>query len=174
MIAGGKRRMALDAAKRPGIAADQPQLAAIALSKRFGGVRAVEDVTIAVRSGEIISIIGPNGAGKTSLLNMISGFYKPNGGSIVFEDRDITNARPSARFRTISDSLYARARRRPGVTMFWIFEARTLSTQPAKPPGPQSRTVPWGQVQGIPWPRSTAQKGPFARFQRGSPMISRT
>src|SRR5262249_55185633 len=95
MIAGGKRRMALDAAKRPGIAADQPQLAVIALSKRFGGVRAVEDVTIAVRSGEIISIIGPNGAGKTSLLNMISGFYKPNGGSIVFEDRDITNARPS-------------------------------------------------------------------------------
>jgi len=87
--------MALDAAKRPGIAADQPQLAVIALSKRFGGVRAVEDVTIAVRSGEIISIIGPNGAGKTSLLNMISGFYKPNGGSIVFEDRDITNARPS-------------------------------------------------------------------------------
>jgi hypothetical protein len=60
MIAGGKRRMALDAAKRPGIAADQPQLAAIALSKRFRGVRAVEDVTIAVRSGEIISIIGPN------------------------------------------------------------------------------------------------------------------
>jgi branched-chain amino acid transport system ATP-binding protein len=95
MTAGGKRRMVLDAAKRPGIAADQPQLAVIALSKRFGGVRAVEDVTIAVRSGEIISIIGPNGAGKTSLLNMISGFYKPNGGSIMFEDRDITNARPS-------------------------------------------------------------------------------
>jgi branched-chain amino acid transport system ATP-binding protein len=95
MSAGGKRRMALDAAKRPGIGADQPQLAVIALSKRFGGVRAVEDVTIAVRSGEIISIIGPNGAGKTSLLNMISGFYKPNRGSIVFEDRDITNARPS-------------------------------------------------------------------------------
>jgi branched-chain amino acid transport system ATP-binding protein len=95
MSAGGKRRMALDAAKRPGIGANQPQLAVIALSKRFGGVRAVEDVTIAVRSGEIISIIGPNGAGKTSLLNMISGFYKPNRGSIVFEDRDITNARPS-------------------------------------------------------------------------------
>ncbi len=87
--------MGVNAAIPSEIAADQPQLAAIALSKRFGGVRAVEDVTIAVRNGEIVSIIGPNGAGKTSLLNMISGFYRPNGGSIVFEDRDITNARPS-------------------------------------------------------------------------------
>jgi hypothetical protein len=69
----------------------------------------------------------------------------------------VGNGQGKPRFRTISDSLYARARRRPGVTMFWIFEARTLSTQPAKPPGPQSRTVPWGQVQGIPWPRSTAR-----------------
>src|SRR5574340_244717 len=95
MIAGGKQRMALDAAKRPGTAADQPQLAVIALSKRFGGVRAVEDVTIAVRSGEIASSIGPNGAGKTSLLNMISGFYRPDSGSITFEGRDTTNSRPA-------------------------------------------------------------------------------
>jgi branched-chain amino acid transport system ATP-binding protein len=87
--------MGFNAAIPSEIAADQPQLAAIALSKRFGGVRAVEDVTIAMRNGEIVSIIGPNGAGKTTLLNMISGFYRPNGGSIVFEDRDITNARPS-------------------------------------------------------------------------------
>ena len=75
--------------------ADRPQLAAIGLSKHFGGVHAVEDVTIAVRKGEIVSIIGPNGAGKTSLLNMISGFYRPSSGSIVFADRDITHKRPS-------------------------------------------------------------------------------
>jgi len=87
--------MGLNAAIRSEIAADQPQLAVVALSKRFGGVRAVEDVTIAVRNGEIVSIIGPNGAGKTSLINMISGFYRPNRGSIMFEDRDITNARPT-------------------------------------------------------------------------------
>jgi branched-chain amino acid transport system ATP-binding protein len=76
-------------------AAEVPQLAAIAISKRFGGVRAVEDVSIEVRAGEIVSIIGPNGAGKTSLLNMISGFYRPSGGTIRFENRDITRARPS-------------------------------------------------------------------------------
>jgi branched-chain amino acid transport system ATP-binding protein len=70
-------------------------LAVTAVSKRFGGVRAVEDVSIAVRRGEIASIIGPNGAGKTSLLNMISGFYKPDTGSITFEGIDITRARPA-------------------------------------------------------------------------------
>jgi branched-chain amino acid transport system ATP-binding protein len=66
-----------------------------AVSKRFGGVRAVEEVSIAVRRGAIASVIGPNGAGKTSLLNMISGFYRPDTGSIAFEGRDITRARPA-------------------------------------------------------------------------------
>ena len=65
------------------------------VSKRFGGVRAVEDVSIAVRRGAIASIIGPNGAGKTSLLNMISGFYRPDGGSITFEGVDTTRFRPA-------------------------------------------------------------------------------
>src|SRR6187401_2004178 len=65
------------------------------VSKRFGGVRAVEDVSIAVRRGAIASIIGPNGAGKTSLLNMISGFYRPDGGSITFEGTDTTRFRPA-------------------------------------------------------------------------------
>jgi branched-chain amino acid transport system ATP-binding protein len=72
-----------------------PQLEARAVSKYFGGVRAVEDISISVRAGNIMSIIGPNGAGKTSLLNMISGFYRPSSGEIVFEGRDITQARPS-------------------------------------------------------------------------------
>jgi len=76
--------------------ADEELLAATAVSKRFGGVRAVEEVSFSVRRGEIASIIGPNGAGKTSLLNMISGFYRPDTGSITFEGHDITNLRPAA------------------------------------------------------------------------------
>ena len=76
-------------------ATEGPQLVVAGASKRFGGVRAVEDVSISVNTGEIASIIGPNGAGKTSLLNMISGFYKPDTGSITFEGRDITRARPA-------------------------------------------------------------------------------
>ncbi|MBV8494979.1 MAG: ATP-binding cassette domain-containing protein, partial [Alphaproteobacteria bacterium] len=75
--------------------ADEELLAATAVSKRFGGVRAVEDVSISVRRGAIASVIGPNGAGKTSLLNMISGFYRPDTGSITFDGRDITHSRPA-------------------------------------------------------------------------------
>jgi branched-chain amino acid transport system ATP-binding protein len=76
-------------------APDDVLLAATAVSKRFGGVRAVEDVSIAVRRGSIAAIIGPNGAGKTSLLNMISGFYRPDSGSIAFEGVDTTRYRPA-------------------------------------------------------------------------------
>jgi len=71
------------------------QLSIAGVSKRFGGVTAVEGVSIDIPNGRILSIIGPNGAGKTSLLNMISGFYKPDKGRIVLEGRDITRKRPS-------------------------------------------------------------------------------
>ncbi|MFM9850940.1 MAG: ABC transporter ATP-binding protein [Hyphomicrobiaceae bacterium] len=70
------------------------QLSIDRVSKRFGGVTAVDDVSIDVPNGGILSIIGPNGAGKTSLLNMVSGFYKPDTGRIMLEDRDITRLRP--------------------------------------------------------------------------------
>src|SRR5262245_24965434 len=71
------------------------QLVVEGVSKRFGGVIAVQDVSLDVPAGGILSIIGPNGAGKTSLLNMISGFYKPDSGRIVLEGRDITQKKPS-------------------------------------------------------------------------------
>ncbi|MDT7947702.1 MAG: ABC transporter ATP-binding protein [Thermoflexus sp.] len=57
----------------------------------FGGVMALNGVSLAVRPGEIFSIIGPNGAGKTSLLNCINGLYRPQRGRIRFEGRDITH-----------------------------------------------------------------------------------
>ena len=71
------------------------QLAVSGVSKHFGGVRAVEDISLSVAAGSITSIIGPNGAGKTSLVNMISGFYKPDAGTIALEGRDITRATPA-------------------------------------------------------------------------------
>jgi branched-chain amino acid transport system ATP-binding protein len=79
----------------PRFAPSEDQLIISAVSKHFGGVRAVEDVSLSVPRGGLISIIGPNGAGKTSLLNMISGFYRPDSGAIVFEGTEITGARPS-------------------------------------------------------------------------------
>ena len=79
----------------PSFAPSEDQLIISAVSKHFGGVRAVEDVSLSVPRGGLVSIIGPNGAGKTSLLNMISGFYRPDSGAIVFEGTAITGARPS-------------------------------------------------------------------------------
>src|SRR6188508_2022713 len=71
------------------------QLVVEGVSKRFGGVVAVQDVSLEVPRGAIVSIIGPNGAGKTSLLNMISGFYKPDTGTITVEGTDTTRYRPA-------------------------------------------------------------------------------
>jgi branched-chain amino acid transport system ATP-binding protein len=62
------------------------------LSKAFGGVSAIEDLTFSVRPGAVHSIIGPNGAGKTTLVNLLTGVYRPGGGSIVFDGHDLTGA----------------------------------------------------------------------------------
>src|SRR5436189_2671604 len=71
------------------------QLVVEGVSKKFGGVTAGQDISIDIPRGRILSIIGPNGAGKTSLLNMISGFYKPDTGRVMLEGRDITRKSPS-------------------------------------------------------------------------------
>ena len=70
------------------------------LSKRFGGLQAVADVSLDVTSGEICSVIGPNGAGKTTLFNMISGVLRPSGGNILFDGTDLATVSPS-RFAAI-------------------------------------------------------------------------
>ena len=78
-----------------GPAAAEPLLRTEDLTIRFGGLTALDNVNVAVARGQVRAIIGPNGAGKTSLLNMISGFYRPDAGSITFEGRDITHSRPA-------------------------------------------------------------------------------
>jgi branched-chain amino acid transport system ATP-binding protein len=60
------------------------------VSKRFGRLAAVRDVSLSVPKGELRAIIGPNGAGKTTLFNLISGFFRPSTGTISFDGRDIT------------------------------------------------------------------------------------
>lgn len=76
----------------------QLQLSVEDVTLRFGGVTALEDVSLRIRQGEVHAVIGPNGAGKTSLLNCISGLYRPDRGSIRLHDRDganeLTNERP--------------------------------------------------------------------------------
>ena len=64
------------------------------LTKRFGGVSAVQDVALALAPGAVHSIIGPNGAGKTTLLNLLSGIYRPDSGSIFFDSKTLENHAP--------------------------------------------------------------------------------
>ncbi|WP_165784577.1 ABC transporter ATP-binding protein [Zhengella mangrovi] len=67
------------------------------VSMRFGGLTAVRDVSVAIPKGGLCGLIGPNGAGKTTLFNIVSGFQRPSGGRILFEDRDITALEPHRR-----------------------------------------------------------------------------
>src|SRR3989475_13244137 len=74
---------------------DMPSILIVdALTKRFGGLTAVDQVTFQIGKGEIFSLIGPNGAGKTTLFNSITGIYSPTSGTVVFEGRDITGLKP--------------------------------------------------------------------------------
>ena len=67
-----------------------PLLEVDGISVRFGAVQALQGVSLTIGRGEIAAIIGPNGAGKTSLLNVISGFYRPSEGHIRFDGKDRT------------------------------------------------------------------------------------
>jgi branched-chain amino acid transport system ATP-binding protein len=61
------------------------------ITKRFGGVLALEGVDFALEKGQIVGLIGPNGAGKTTLFNIVAGTFRPNSGRVVFEGRDVTD-----------------------------------------------------------------------------------
>ena len=65
-----------------------------ALSKKFGGVNAVEDLSFDIPPGAVYSIIGPNGAGKTTLLNLLTGIYQPSAGRVLFDEHDLTGHAP--------------------------------------------------------------------------------
>jgi branched-chain amino acid transport system ATP-binding protein len=69
-------------------------LDAVDITKQFGGLTAVSDVSFSLPERSIVSIIGPNGAGKTTFFNMLTGFYRPTFGRIAFGGQNITGARP--------------------------------------------------------------------------------
>jgi len=75
--------------------AGQIMLEASGLSKSFGGLRAVQDVSFAVREGEILGIIGPNGAGKTTVFNLLNGILRPDTGRVHFLDRNLLGMSPN-------------------------------------------------------------------------------
>jgi branched-chain amino acid transport system ATP-binding protein len=64
------------------------------VSRFFGGLAAIKDVSFALRQGEILGLIGPNGAGKTTLFNVVNGFYHPSRGEVFFKDKKISGSKP--------------------------------------------------------------------------------
>ena len=76
------------------MAQDGQILTVDAMTKRFGGLTAVDRVSFQIAKGEIFSLIGPNGAGKTTLFNSITGIYSPTSGKVIFEGKDITGLKP--------------------------------------------------------------------------------
>jgi len=83
----------------------------------FGGVMALHDVDLTVRTGELISVIGPNGAGKTSLLNCITGYYHPQKGQILFNGEDITGHHPHKITKKGIGRTYQNIELFPGITV---------------------------------------------------------
>ena len=69
-------------------------LQVVNLSKSFGGIQALRDVSFNVKEGEVLGIIGPNGSGKTTLVNCITGFVKIDSGKVFYKGREITNRPP--------------------------------------------------------------------------------
>lgn len=88
-----------------------------AITKRFGGVAAVRDCSLAVQGGSITGLIGPNGAGKTTLFNLITGFLRPDGGKVIFKGEDITGLAPHQVFKSRLSRSFQIARDYPEMTV---------------------------------------------------------
>jgi branched-chain amino acid transport system ATP-binding protein len=114
-----------NAAPRPAVAAEPSPpvsdgavlLATQELCKSFGGIRAVDDVDLEVRKGQILGLIGPNGAGKTTVFDLLSGFLAPEGGAVVLDGVDVTTWGPDRRARAGLGRSFQDARIFPSLTV---------------------------------------------------------
>jgi branched-chain amino acid transport system ATP-binding protein len=91
-------------------ATDEPLLAARGLTKRFGGVAALDDLNLDVRNGEILGLIGPNGSGKTTFFNVVTAIYSADAGTIAFDGTDITRAASPAVYHAGISRTFQRSR----------------------------------------------------------------
>ena len=138
----------MQAAMNPAENLSTSPLGARDLVKVFGGLRAVDGMSIALRQGELLGLIGPNGAGKTTLFNLLAGSLKPTSGSIVIGGRDMTSAGPDARIanggpicrRARGPARYAASSRR------W-----TRPSRAARPGWPTSSTTLPNASRGAGW-----------------------
>ena len=104
------------------------------LSKRFGGLRAVQDVSFTVQENETVALIGPNGAGKTTSFHLITGFHRPDSGSVLAFGQEVVGLKPH--------------------DVCALGMARTFQVASASAPGsrPRPRTSPPSTSAGSRWP----------------------
>ena len=88
------------------------------LSKSYGGVKAVDDVSFVLRDSEVLGLIGPNGAGKTTIFDLISGFQVPDAGKVVYDGTDVTSLSPDERARLQLIRRFQDARLFPSLTVY--------------------------------------------------------
>lgn len=103
------------------------------VSKSFGGVRALHDVTFACAQGEILGLIGPNGAGKSTLVNAVSGVLQPDRGSIVLGDIDLTGRGPEFAARSGVGRTFQNLRLFPALTVRQNVEVAYISCRRDRP-----------------------------------------
>lgn len=126
------------------MSADGAILSTEDLTKTFGGLVAVDNVSIDIEGGEITGLIGPNGAGKSTLFNLMTGFLTPDSGTVRFNDQDITDRRPPERAKTGLIRTFQITRELSGMT---VMNNMLLAAQD----NPGERVLPtlvkWGDVK---------------------------
>jgi len=106
-------------------------LEVVGLSKRFGGLQAVSDLSLAMERGEVLGLIGPNGAGKTTAFNLISGFLAPDAGDVRFEGRSIVGWKPHAICRAGLTRTFQIVRPFPHLSVLGNVKVGALARHPA-------------------------------------------
>ena len=118
-------------------------LSARGIGKSFGGLRAVQGVTLEARSGQILSVIGPNGAGKTTLFNCLSGIYRPDEGSVLLGGREVAGLPPHAIARAGLSRSFQNIRLFPEMTALQNVLVGRYARTGAFPVGSLLRTPAW-------------------------------
>ena len=106
-------------------------LEVVGLSKRFGGLQAVSDLSLAMERGEVLGLIGPNGAGKTTAFNLISGFLTPDAGDVRFQGRSIVGWKPHAICRAGLTRTFQIVRPFPHLSVLANVKVGALARHPA-------------------------------------------
>jgi branched-chain amino acid transport system ATP-binding protein len=103
------------------------------LSKRFGGLQAVSELSLAMRSGDVLGLIGPNGAGKTTVFNLLSGFLLPDGGDVRFNGRSVVGLEPHRICQAGLARTFQIARPFPHLSVLDNVKVGALARHPAVP-----------------------------------------